>query len=156
VGFTLGRSDGVNQDPAIDDDISHGFTAGMRLDSRWAVELFWRNFAFASGLADAIFGGDGDFRPDTHTGLAGLYRLPMSDNVSAYARLGLGKTRLVANRSSLFEENPGPSDRKSITDPSVGAGVEIGTLRRVGVKLEATRFTKSGVKTYLVGLDIKF
>jgi hypothetical protein len=152
VGFTLGRSD----DPAIDGDFSHGYTAGMRLDSRWAVEVFWRNFGLGADLADAIFGSDGNFRPDTHTGLAGLYRLPMSDNVSAYARVGLGETKLVANRNSLFEDDPNLVDRKSITDPSVGVGVEIGTLRRVGVKLEATRFTKSGVKTYLFGLDVKF
>ena len=128
----------------------------MRLDSRWAMELFWRNFALGADFADAIFGGDGNFRPDTHIGLAGIYRLPMSDNVSAYARLGLGETELVANRGGLFEDDPNQVDRKSITDPSVGVGVEIGTLRRVGVKLEATRFTKSGVKTYLFGLDVKF
>lgn len=156
LGPTLGRSDGVDEDPALDDDVSYGFTAGMRLDSRWAVEVFWRNFAFGADFGDAVFGGDGNFRPETHVGLAGIYRLPMGDNVSAYARLGLGETDLVANRNGLFEENSGQADRKSITDPSVGAGVEIGTLRRVGVKLEATRFTKSAVKTYLLGLDIKF
>lgn len=156
LGLTLGRSQGVNDDPRFDDDTNAGILAGMRLDNRWAVELFYRQFALGADYAEALIGGDATFRPESHFGLSGVYRLSMSDSVSAYGRLGLGKTDFVANRRSLFESDPARADRKSITDPSVGAGMEIGPLWRVGVKLEATRFTKSGVNTYLLGLDVKF
>ena len=157
LSLALGRSHGVDEDPRFEDDTNAGLTAGLRLDGRWSAELFYRRFALGADYAEAIVGGGEDFRADSHLGLAGLYRLPLSDNIGAYGRLGLGRTSEVANRRSLFDgSRAGQSDSRSFTDTSLGAGIEFGTSRSVGVKLEASRFTKSGVNTYLLGLDIKF
>lgn len=157
LGFTVGRSYGFEASTTSDKDVTFGLVGGMRLDSRWAVELFVRQLAYGQFLFDATFGGDEEFHPDTHVGVSAIYRLPLSDNIGGYARLGLGKTDLVANQTSLIDSNgPDSADRKSITDPSVGIGLEIGTQRTGGVKLEATRFTRSKITTALLGVELKF
>lgn len=157
LGITVGRSYGFDALTANGKDVAFGLVGGMRLDSRWAVELFVRQLAYGQFLFDATFGGDEEFHPDTHAGVSAIYRLPLSDNIGGYARLGLGKTDLVANQTSLFDNNgPDSVDRKSITDPSVGVGLEVGTQRTGGVKLEATRFTRSKITTALLGVEFKF
>lgn len=157
LSLALGRSHGVNEDPKFEDDTNVGLTAGMRLDGHWSAEIFYHRFALGADTAEALIGGSEDFRVDSHLGLAGVYRVPLSDSIGAYGRVGLGWTGEVANQRSLFDgDRAGQSDSRSFTEPSVGAGLVVGTMRSVGVKLEANRFTRSGISTYQLGLDIRF
>lgn len=92
--------------------------------------------------------GDDSYYPDTHVGIAVLGNLPLNNAFSLYGRLGVGRTEMKSGRISNKD--------RSETDPSVGLGVRYAFGPAFSVNLEATRFTKSEVNTYLLGVQYNF
>ena len=122
-----------------------GWTLGYMVNPNVSVEVVARLLSFR--LLDGLL-GDTNFYPATHAGVAVLGSMPVSSAINVYGRIGIGRTTLEADTQPKTDDH--------IADPSVGVGAVFGTTGRVGVKLEATRFTKSQVTTTMLGLEVRF
>ena len=126
-------------DPALNVDI------GYRFNQNLSAEVFARSLSFRlfDGLA-----GDSSYYPDTHVGVAVLGTVPLANDFSLYGRLGIGRTEMKSGRKSKKDY--------SETDPSLGLGVRYALSSAWSINLEATRFTKTKVNTYLLGVQYNF
>ena len=146
VGLGAGRSS-VKSKVFVEEkgDPIVGWTLGYMVNPNLSVEVVARLLSFR--LLDGLF-GDTNFYPAKHEGVAVLGSVPMSSAINVYGRLGIGQTTLEAATQPQTDDH--------VLDPSAGVGVVFGTTSRVGVKLEATRFTRSKVTTTLLGLEVRF
>jgi hypothetical protein len=82
------------------------------------------------------------------TGVAVLGELPVSGPVSAYGRLGIGRTS--------FESDAAPEKDFSVSDPSVGVGLRLSPWRRLAFRLEVTRYTRSDITTRQLAAEVQW
>lgn len=127
------------------DDPVFGVSLGYRVNRNFAVEVFGRSLSFR--ILDGLVSDD-SYYPEGHQGIAAIGYLPINDSFAAFGRLGVGRTKMHSASASRADF--------SETDPSIGAGVQWDFARNFGLKLEATRFTKSDVTTTTLGLVFKF
>ena len=145
IGAGIGGSSVSSHKVDSDNDPSLNVNLGYRFNPSFSTEIFARSMSFR--MFDGLIGDD-SYYPDTHVGIAVLGNLPLNNAFSLYGRLGVGRTEMKSGRISNKD--------RSETDPSVGLGVRYAFGPAFSVNLEATRFTKSEVNTYLLGVQYNF
>jgi hypothetical protein len=150
--MSLGRTDFTLNPGSADeretDDYGGSFRFGYRFHPRVAVEGFFAGFASAQSVFNGVFDSGTDLYPSYHAGVALLGEMPLAGKLSAYGRLGLGSTR--------FKTDSDPDLDRSVTDPSVGAGLLFHPFRRFAFRLEAVRYTRSDVTTRQLAAEVRF
>jgi outer membrane protein W len=131
----------------VDDssDISFGLTAGYQATPNLAVEAVVRSLSF-NPFRDLL--APAGYYPDQHYGIAVVGSAPLSDDVSIYAKGGVGRTSMHATRNNLPDRNE--------TDPIIGIGVRYGFSSNWALNLEASRLTKTDVNLISVGVRYQF
>lgn len=145
VGAGIGGSSVSSHKVDSDNDPSLNVNLGYRFNQNFSTELFARSMSFR--MFDGLIGDD-SYYPDTHVGIAVLGTVPLNNAFSLYGRLGVGRTVMKSSRVSNKDRDE--------TDPSVGLGVRYAFSPAWSVNLEATRFTKTEVNTYLFGVQYNF
>ena len=145
VGAGVGSSSVSSHTVDTDNDPSLNVDVGYRFNQNFSAEIFARSLSFR--LFDGLF-GDSSYYPDSHVGVAVLGTIPVGNDFSLYGRLGLGRTEMKSGRKAKQDYNE--------TDPSLGVGVRYALSPAWSINVEATRFTKTKVNTYLLGVQYDF
>lgn len=145
VGAGVGSSSVSSHAVDSDNDPSLNVDVGYRFNQNFSAEIFARSLSFR--LFDDL-AGDSSYYPDSHVGVAVLGTIPLGNDFSLYGRLGVGRTEMKSGRKSKKDYNE--------TDPSLGLGVRYALSPAWSINLEATRFTKTKVNTYLLGVQYDF
>lgn len=149
--FSAGETD-FTVDPGQPDeqgasDIGAGYRLGYRVRPQVAVEVYVQAFtSILAGLADAF--GTADLYPSGNIGVAVLGELPLTGPLSAYGRLGIGRTS--------FASDAAPEKDFSTTDPSVGVGLVLSPWRRWAFRLDFARYTRTDIVTRQLAAELRW
>lgn len=145
VDLSAGRASVSSKYADDSNDVSFGAAIGYQASANLDFQVYTRSLSlnpFRGVLADA------GYYPDRHYGVAVLGSAPLGDSLSAYGRLGVGQTTLVANRTYLEDKHE--------TDPIIGIGVRYAFNRTVSARLEASRLTQSDATLVTAGVRFQF
>jgi len=143
--MTSGRASVSSKYTDDSNDVSFGGAIGYQVNSSLGFEVYSRGLSlnpYRGLLSEA------GYFPDRHYGIAVLGATPLGNRFSAYGRLGLGQTTMIANRNNLAD--------KQQTDPVLGVGVRYDFNKTISAELEATRLTKSEATLVTAGIRIQF
>lgn len=143
--LTAGRTSVSSKYVDDSNDISFGGAIGYQLNTNLGIEIYTRSLSmnpFRGLLTEA------GYYPDRHYGVAVRGTAPLGNKFSAYGRLGVGRTTMKSNRTSLAD--------KRETDPAIGVGVRYDFNKTVAAELEATRLTKSDATLITAGVRFQF
>jgi len=143
--LSVGRTSMSSKYADDSSDVSFGAAIGYQANANLDFQVYTRSLSldpFRGALAEA------GYYPDRHYGIAVLGTAPLGNSFSAFGRLGVGQTTLVANRNYLEDKHE--------TDPIIGIGVRYAFNRTVSAQLEATRLTKSDATLVTAGVRFQF
>jgi Outer membrane protein beta-barrel domain len=144
TGFTV---DPGQPDEEGASDVGAGYRFGYRLGSRVAMEVYAQGFTSVTSLFADVF-DSADLYPTGNVGVAVLGELPLSGPLSAYGRLGIGKT--------YFTSDAAPEKDFSTTDPSVGLGLLLSPWRHVAFRLDFARYTRTDIITRQLAAEVRW
>ena len=135
-----------------------GVGAGYRLADRWSIEAGYLDLGEVSMTFDALGTARNVARVHPSSGngatLSGLYRLPLSERIGSYARLGMFTWR------SKYEAREGgeiiDTYRKSSTDLLWGFGVSYAFSLACDIALELQRIEFEDEPTNSFGVRVRW
>ncbi len=149
IGLGAGKSTLSSKYVEDSSDPAFSVNAGYKFNSTLAVEIFARSMSFRLGQnLPAILAGDDSYYPDNHYGTALIASVPLAKDVNLYGRAGIGRTKMESSFAAK------PSYNK--TEASYGVGARYAFSPLFSMNLEATRFAKSEVNTFLLGVEWTF
>jgi hypothetical protein len=149
--FSAGETD-FTVDPGQPDeegasDVGASYRFGYRLRPHVAMEAYVQGFTSITSLFADVF-DSADLYPTGNVGVAVRGELPLSGPLSAYGRLGIGRT--------YFESDAAPEKDFAVTDPSVGVGLLVSPWRRLAFRLDFTRYTRSDIITRQLAAEVRW
>lgn len=147
VGETAFTVDPGQPDEEGATDVGASYRLGYRFHPRVAAEVYVQGFTSVTSLFADVF-DSADLYPTGNVGVAILGELPLSGPLSAYGRLGIGRTS--------FASDAAPEKDFSTTDPSVGVGLLLSPWRRVAFKLDFARYTRSDIITRQLAAEVRW
>ncbi|MBA5640400.1 porin family protein [Duganella sp. LX20W] len=145
IGLNLGRASISSKYVESGNDASGALAVGYQATPNFGAEIFAQTLSFDP--FKGLLAAPGNY-PDSHIGAAILGSTPISNRLSVYGRLGIGRTKMASTRASL------PTSHE--TDPSIGIGASYAFNRLWSANLEASRLTKTEVNFLTVGLCLQF
>lgn len=139
VGGVDGSHESYRRDGS---QLSVGYALGYRFNANFGVEGYARSLAFKP------FGPRRDFEyPDTHVGVAAIYRYPVAQMFSVGGRVGIGRTKMSR------DDGVNPSDKTSLS-AGIGAAIEFGP--HVVITAGYERYTGINTGLWLVGWQLGY
>ncbi|TFW31479.1 porin family protein [Duganella callida] len=126
-------------------DYTLGGTVGYQYTPVFGFEIYARGLSLNPLRGVLVPAG---YFPDTHYGIAAVATARLDENFRFFGRLGVGRTQMKGNRSSL-------SDRDD-TDPLIGVGIGYAFNRNWSLNLEGSYLTNSNVTLGTVGVRYQF
>lgn len=141
-GVYIGIDAGVNSASTLTDNRNRptfGALLGYRYNEHLALEGFARSL-------DSF--GDGVDAPQSHYGIGVVGSVPISDSLSAFGRLGIGRTPM--------RDDPNTHVSKTNTDVNLALGVRYALGQSWGLRLEYAHLQKSNLNSATLGVDLRF
>ncbi|WP_431259869.1 outer membrane beta-barrel protein [Roseateles chitinivorans] len=139
VGGVDGSQEAYRRDG---NQLSVGYSFGYRFNANVGAEIYTRSLSFR------LSGPRRDFAyPDTHSGVAAVYRYPVAQMFSLNGRVGVGQTR-------MSRDDGGHAAEKTSVTAGVGAALELG--RRVALTAGYERYSGIDAGLWLVSWQLGY
>lgn len=139
VGGVDGSQEAYKRDG---DQLSVGYSFGYYFNANYGAEIYTRSLAFRP------FGPRRDYAyPDTHVGIAAVYRYPLTRMFSLNGRLGIGQTK-------MSRDDGGHAGDKTSVTAGVGASLEFS--RHVAITAGYERYSGINTGLWLVGWQLGY